>query len=195
MSTTSSVLSENTDLKQTKQPNIRLLNIQELQSREETAILHLEQISYPELQEDLYQTSLRKLFDFYQEKIVKPAYVTKSGRNSEKKKDLYLLNNKECRKACNHVTFSYKDSIITKYANNEDAHFIAKKMIDLDYRHCAFCRRIMPRPPLNFAQKENRNNSKNHNSLCPCCGTKMSYVSVLIKRTKMKEALFKFEGY
>lgn len=128
-----------------------------------------------------------KLFQFYLDEIVGSFKSITDVRDQRKNQE--CLDKKECRKLCNKTDFSYQDSVIWRHTKDPAAVELAKKMIELDYRYCADCHRIIPKPERKKGHKDTAP------LICPCCGKRLAYLSVLIRKTKMKEALFKHDGY
>lgn len=137
------------------------------------------------------EITLSKLFDYYMEEVV--SRIKYYRYVAERKRVKETLDKKTCDRRCNRVDFSYQDCVIIRHPNESHAQEFVKKLIDADYRHCKDCKRLIPKSQA--AKSKTHKTSISPASLCPCCGSRMAYLSVLIRKTKMKKALFKFEGY
>lgn len=157
----------------------------------ETAVLYSQQKSKQNFQLLTREQALSNLLAFVEKNILSHtrAYKTKS----DSKKDLESLEKKTCRKYCNHMPFSFRDSIMYRHVKNPTSVDMARMMIDLSYKYCIDCRRIMPEPVKDGTTKDI--SEKYKKSICPCCKRRLAKIELLIRKTKMKEALFKFEGY
>ncbi len=106
-----------------------------------------------------------------------------------------------CNQRCRRVTFAYPSSVICRHPKQTT---FVKLLKALDYRYCKGCSVLMPKSIMiemdmiaNTKKPIYRQRVYKEGMpiKCCCCGMKTAHVSVLIRRTKMGELLFKDEGY
>lgn len=154
-----------------------------------------------DLQKQLHEAELNNLLHFYATVIVNNIKKQGGKRNKDKYRVKRLekelgerLDSKECCRICNKIRYSYADSVVYRHA--EQVYF-GKRLMDLDYRYCKDCKRLMPKSIILAQESDSRKARRIVSTaiLCPCCRKRTVLAKVLIRKTKMGPLLFKEEGY
>lgn len=137
-----------------------------------------------------HDADLSDLWDYYELEIAQ-------GRMSRDK-----IAAKECCQRCKRIAFVYPGSVI--YRHPRQIGF-GLRLMQLGYRYCKDCNILIPKSiileleQIQEARKERRARRPPRTDAtpikCPCCRMKTAQASVLIRRTKMGQVLFRDEGY
>ena len=148
-------------------------------------------------QQTIHRAELNNLLHYYGTEIVNQIKRLRYNTKVTRQQHLDALEKKTCPKVCNHVQFSYADSAVYRHST---FHYFGKRLMELDYRYCRDCRRLMPKALI--LEREDRKDpslkqrrKESTPIRCPCCNRRTALAHVLIRKTKMARFLFKNEGY
>ena len=148
-----------------------------------------------------HDARLSDLWDYFEIEVrgsLKRRY--KRMRSKDRQARDKALAKKECNKRCNNILFSYPATTIYRHSGFYE---FGQKLIDLEYRYCKDCNRIMPKSVIlemdmvRYTKRHMKPPKRSDCSpiLCPCCRARTARIEVLIRKTKMAQYLFEGEGY
>ena len=136
-----------------------------------------------------HDADLSDLWDYYQIQI----------HNGSMSRDKIAA--RECNQRCKRISFVYPASVIHRHPRELG---FGLRLMQLGYRYCKGCSILIPKSVI--LELEELRNQKRDKKLrrirtenmpikCPCCSMKTATAKVLIRRTKMGQMLFRYEGY